>query len=69
MKELSVEMLSEVEGGGFLAMVAGGLAFGLLGSILSLPVAAFAGDGSIVAETAMTSGSIGMWIGAGMPMP
>ncbi len=69
MCELTVDEMLCVEGGGIVSCVAGGLAFALIGAIVSLPFAAVTGDGAIVGKAATLSGSVGMWVGAGCPLP
>lgn len=69
MSELSIDELSIIDGGGLIACVAGGLAFAMIGTIVSLPVAAVTGDASIVGHTAILAGSVGLYVGAGCPFP
>ncbi|MBP3593771.1 MAG: hypothetical protein J6J44_04530 [Lachnospiraceae bacterium] len=69
MNELSVNELVVVEGGGIISCLAGGVAFALIGTVVSAPVALAVGDASIVGKTATFAGSIGLYVGAGCPFP
>ncbi len=69
MNELSVAELSIIDGGGLISSVAGGLAFAMIGAIVSLPVAAVTRDASVVGHTAILAGSVGLYVGAGCPFP
>lgn len=69
MIEMSLDEMSTVDGGGLISCIAGGVAFAMIGTILALPYAAVTGNGSAVAKMAVFAGSIGMWVGAGMPLP
>lgn len=69
MCELTLDELTAVDGGGVISCVAGGVAFAMIGAIVSLPIAVATGDASVVGHTAILAGSVGMWVGAGCPLP
>jgi len=69
MNELTISELNNIDGGGFLSCAAGGVAFAMIGAIVSLPVAAVTGDASVIGHTAILAGSVGMYVGAGCPFP
>ena len=51
------------------SLVAGTLAGAIIGSMISLPYAAYKNDANIVAKAAIAGGSIGAYVGAGCPLP
>ena len=69
MNELSVNELIAVEGDGIISCLAGGVAFALIGTFVSAPVALAVGDASIVGKVATAAGSVGLYVGAGCPLP
>ena len=66
---LSKNEVEEVNGGGVASLVAGTLAGAIIGSMISLPYAAYKNDANIVAKAAIAGGSIGAYVGAGCPLP
>lgn len=68
-EELKENECVEIDGGGFASLFAGGLAGGMIGAIVSLPYAAYKGNGKIVAKAAIAGASAGAYIGAGCPLP
>lgn len=66
---LKHDEMQDVNGGGFISMVAGALAGAIIGTYVSLPVAVIKNDASIVGKGAILGGSAGAYIGAGCPMP
>lgn len=66
LKEFEIE---EISGGGFASLTAGALAGGLIGAIVSLPYAAYKGEGRVVGKAAIAGASVGAFVGAGCPLP
>ncbi len=69
MSEMTQNELQYVEGGGVMSMVAGGLAFAMIGGFVALPVSAITGDLSYMGKMATFCGGIGIYVGAGCPLP
>lgn len=61
--------IEELNGGGVASAFAGGLAGALIGTFVSLPVAAYKGDASIIGHAAIAGASAGLYVGAGCPLP
>ena len=59
----------EINGGGVASLAAGALAGAMIGSIVSLPYAAYKSDIRVVGKGAIAGGSVGAFIGAGCPLP
>lgn len=66
---LNENEIEELNGGGVASAFAGTLAGALIGTFVSLPYAAYKGDASIIGHAAIMGGSVGMYVGAGCPLP
>lgn len=66
---LKQDEMQDINGGGLVSMVAGGLAGAIIGVYVTLPVALIKNDASIVAKGAILGGSVGAYVGAGCPLP
>lgn len=69
MQELTVKELETIDGGGFLSMVAGGLAGALIGVHAGMVAYAVTGDVSTIGKGTIIGASAGMYVGAGCPLP
>lgn len=65
---LTEEDALDINAGGLLSAVAGGLAGGLIGTFAGLIPAAVTGNPSYIVKLAVTCGTAGVWVGAGCPM-
>lgn len=68
-EELSQDEVYDMNAGGILSAVAGGLAGGIIGTVAGLIPAVVKGDASIIAKSAITGGTVGVWAGSGFPLP
>ena len=67
--ELNENEVHEIDAGGVVSCVAGTMAGGLIGAIVSLPYAAYKGSLSSVGHAAIAGASAGAYVGAGCPLP
>lgn len=63
------EDLDNINGGGFLSMVAGTVAGAMIGSLVTLPYAVYKHDIHVTARSAIAGGSVGGFVGSGCPLP
>lgn len=59
----------ELNGGGVVSCVAGAMAGAIIGTMVSLPYAAYKGSASAVGHAAILGASVGAYAGAGCPLP
>lgn len=68
-EELNSHEVLIIDGGGIISSLAGGLAGGMIGAVVGLIPAAVTGDVSYITKTATAVGAVGVWVGAGAPLP
>lgn len=69
-EELSLEEVQEnINGGGVLSCVAGGLAGAIIGAYVGLIPSVVTGDASYIKQSVVTGATAGVWVGAGCPLP
>lgn len=67
--EMTKTEMESVDGGGFLASIAGGIAGAMLGAFVGLIPSLVTGDTSYIKKSVITGASVGVWAGAGAPTP
>lgn len=69
LNEMQEIELLDLNGGGGVSAVAGGIAGTMIGAFAGLIPAAATGDISYVKKGAVTGGTVGVWAGMGCPLP
>lgn len=64
-----IKAQEQINGGGFLSCLAGGMAGALIGTIAGLIPSAVTGDLDYMKQSAAAGTSLGIWVGAGAPLP
>lgn len=67
--DLSQEEVFDVNAGGVISAVAGGIAGAMIGTMGALVPAVIYRDSNIVVKAAITGGTVGVWAGVGFPLP
>lgn len=69
MEITEAELTENVNGGGLLSCIAGGIAGAIVGAYVGIVPAVITGDGDYLAQSVITGTSVGIWAGAGCPLP
>ena len=58
-----------INGGGVVSCVAGGMAGAIIGSFVGLIPTVVTGDTTYIKQSVVACTSVGIWVGAGTPVP
>ncbi len=64
-----VEAIEDINGGGILSCIAGGMAGAIVGTFVGIVPAAATGNAKYIKQSVIAGTSAGVWVGAGCPLP